>query len=104
MITLPRTHPSQSHKCQRRRDQGVESFARTTSLPLAELRQHTNRERTYGEVVKTIFFVRKKTRENTFYKERIPKRTHSMENTFRREHILWRTHSVENTFYREHIS
>ena len=27
----------------------------------------------------------------------------STENTFYREHILQRTHSIENTFYREHI-
>ena len=29
---------------------------------------------------------------------RDPKGIHSIENTFYREHILWRTHSIENTF------
>ena len=39
-------------------------------------------------------------KENTFYREHILERTHSIENTFYREHILERTHSRENTFYR----
>ena len=54
---------------------------------------------------------------NTFYREHIPQRTHSIEhecstmaqitvmvllsieNTFYREHILQRTHSTEDAFY-----
>ena len=36
---------------------------------------------------------------NTFYREHILLRTHSIENAFYRERILSRTHSIENTFY-----
>ena len=37
--------------------------------------------------------------EDTFYREHILQRTHSIENTF----YLQRTHSLKNTFYRERI-
>ena len=36
--------------------------------------------------------------ENTFYREHILYRTHSIENTLYKEHILHRTHPIENAF------